>query len=115
MTCAASATETTASSPDAAERIFGRTIADARALLRRAKDVMIHYATDELHRTEVITLSKRAFAASIAPEADGKEMPCELKKIACSTWTLTIGGYGAIVAASRPIATTDPGSEVGGS
>jgi hypothetical protein len=103
MSLLASAADNTAgrpAPPAASPEIFGRTVAEARTLLKRAKEVIIHYPTSTENGlyTETVFLSKRAFASALKYKPAGDDMPCQLRMIN-TTMMLVIGGYGSRLAA----------------
>jgi hypothetical protein len=83
------------------EAIYGQTVGDARRLLKRAKEVVVHYRTGFGDHSDIIFISKRVFEESIRWKKPHEDMPCELRDFGGShdikSLKLVIGSYGALL------------------
>jgi hypothetical protein len=90
-----------APAPAEDQGIFGRTVADTRALARRASVIGIFYPAGQ-PGNGYLGIGKKAFLAALKSKSDGDPMPSQLF---FSRYTgraiLSIGGYCAIEAAAK--------------
>jgi hypothetical protein len=77
---------------------YGRTIADARRLLRKAKYCTVFFNVSETsaERRAILRLSKKSVLEQLSKYPAEKVWPCELSFHAYDGHSLSFGGYDAV-------------------